>query len=67
MDHQQAAALVPAADDPDVFVAGVENQIAGLGLIPLDRVAVGVLGVGASAVTDDVFPAAGVVEYPVGK
>lgn len=40
----------------------VENQIAGLGLISLDRVAVGVLGMGSSAVADDVLPAAGVVE-----
>jgi len=67
VDCQQIAALVPAADDADVLIVRVEYEITGDGLRPCDLRAVGMLGVGAAAVAENVVPARGVVEYPIGK
>lgn len=58
-------ALVPAADDPDVFIFRIKYQVPRLGLVPGDGVAVGVLGMGSSAMADHIFPGGYIVKYPV--
>lgn len=65
MDNQEVPVLVPAAHDPNVYVVRVKHQVPGQGFRPGDGGTVGVLGVGASAVADDVLPTRGVIEYPV--
>lgn len=67
VDDQQVSALVPAAHDTHMGVLRVKHQITGQGLLPGDGGAVGVLGVGAPAVADDVLAAGYVVKYPVHK
>lgn len=64
MDDQEVPALIPAAHDPNVYVVRVKHQITGQGFLPGDAGAVSVLGVGATAVADDVSTR-GVIKYPV--
>lgn len=67
MDDQEIPRLVPTAYDAHVFISGVEHQIPREGLVPGDGGAVCVLGMGATAVTDDILPAADIIEYPIRK
>ena len=67
VDNQEVSGFVPASDDPDVTILRVKHKIAGGGIDPCDRGAVGVLHGRAAAVTEDVCAAAGVVKCPVGK
>lgn len=67
VDNLEVARLVAAADDADVGILRVENQVAGQGLLPGDGGAIGVLGVGSAAVADVVCAARGVVEHPIHK
>ena len=67
VDDQQIAVFIPAAYDSYMGVLWVKYQVAGLDLIPLERVAVGVLGVGPTAVADDIFTVADIIESPVHK
>ena len=67
VDDQQISPLVPSAHNANVGVLRVKHQVAGQGLVPGDGCAVGVLGVGAPAMADDVLAAGDVVEYPVHK
>ena len=65
MNDQEVPVLVPAAHDPNVYVVWVKHQITGQGFLPGDGGAVGVLGMGTTAVADDVLAARGVVENPI--
>ena len=56
MDDQEVPALIPAAHDPNVYVVRIKHQVTGQDFRPGDCGAVGVLGVGATAVADDVLP-----------
>ena len=67
MDDEQISALVSAADNPHMFVTGIEHQIAGLGLLPGDGGTVGVLHVGTAAVAYDVLSIRDIVKYPIDK
>lgn len=48
-------------------IVRVKYQIARLGILSSDIGAVGVLGVGAAAMTDDVVAVGGVIDHPVHK
>ena len=61
MDNQQIAIVIPVAHDAYVFILRVKHQISRLGLVPRDVGTVGVLGMGAPAVTNYILAAGGVV------
>lgn len=65
MNDLYIAALVKSADDADVFIVGVEYQIAGLSLAPSDIRAVAVLGGGTAAVADDVLATCRIIKHPI--
>ena len=48
-------------------IVRVKYKIARLGILSSDIGAVGVLGVGAAAMTDDVVAVGGVIDHPVHK
>ncbi len=66
VDDEQIAAFIPAADDADVFIAGVEYQIAGQGIAHLYRCCIRA-GWRHLAVADDVLALRDIVEYPIHK
>ena len=66
VDDLEIAGLVTAADDADVGILRVKNQVAGQGLLPGDGGTIGVLGVGSAAVADVVCAARGVVIHEAG-
>ena len=67
VDDQNIAALVPAADNPDMGILRVKDQITDLRLRPGDAGAVAMLGHCSTAVADDVLTACGIVKHPVHK
>lgn len=67
VDDEQIAVFISASHNANMGVPWIEYQITRLGLLPGDGGAIGVLGVGPSAVADDIFAAGDVVENPVHK
>ena len=67
VDNQNIAALVPAADDPNMGVLRVKDQITDLRLRPGNASTVAVLRHSATAMANDVLAVRGVVEHPVHK
>ena len=63
-DFNVAERVMPH-DDSDVSVAGIKDKVAGKRLRPRNRRTVSVLRRRAAAVTDEVRPAADVVEHPI--
>ncbi len=57
VDNLDIAAFIPAAYDANVGITRIENQVAGLGLSPSDRGAVGMLCMSAPAMAQDVTAA----------
>ena len=57
VDNLNIAAFIPSADDADMGITRIENQVAGLGLSPGDRGAVDMLCMSAPAVAQDVTAA----------
>ena len=67
VDNQQIAVFVPAAHNTDMSIFWIEYQIAGLGLLPGDRGTVGVLHTSTTAMADNIFAVADIIESPVNK
>ena len=67
VDDEQVAVFVPAAHNTNMSIFRIEYQIAGLGLIPGDRGTVGVLHTSTSAMADNIFAVADIIESPVHK
>ena len=67
VDHQQISVFIPASYDSNVFVLRVKGQVARLGLAPGNICAVGMLGIGAAAMANDIGSAGGVIKHPVHK
>ena len=67
VDDQNIAALVPAADDSNMGILRVKDQITDLSLRPRNAGTVAVLRHSATAMADDVLAACGVIKYPVHK
>ena len=65
VDNQQIAIVIPVAHDAYVFILRVKHQISRLGLVPRDVGTVGVLGMGAPAVTNYILAPGGVVKGPI--
>lgn len=65
VDDEHVSAFISATYDSHMLIIGIEHQIAGLGLIPRDGGTVGVLGMGAPAVTNYILAAGGVVKGPI--
>ena len=63
MDNQQISGCIPQADDADMAVIRVKNQVAGLCFSPTDLFAVAVLCGGTAAVTQYVFATGSIVKY----
>ena len=55
VDDEQLPVLVPAAHDAHVGVLRVKHQVAGLGILPVDRLTVAVLGGEAAAIANHIF------------
>ena len=67
VDDQQIAAFVPATHYADMSIFWIEYQIAGLGLLPGDRGTVGMLHTSTTAMADNIFAVADIIESPVHK
>ena len=67
MDDQEVSCIVSSSDNPDVTISRVKHKIAGLGLGPCDRGAIGMLGYRASTVAYDITAVCGVIKSPVYK
>lgn len=67
VDDQQIAVFIPAAHNADMSIFWIEYQIAGLGLLPGDRGTVGVLHTSTTAMADNIFAVADIIESPVNK
>lgn len=65
MDDQDAAVLIPAADNANVLIVGIKGKVADLRILPSDGRAIAVLHGGTPAVTDDIFAACCVIEGPI--
>ena len=65
MQNENISPLVPAADDPNVSVLRVKDQIPDLRLRPGNAGTGAVLRHSAAAMTDDVLAVRGIVKHPV--
>ena len=67
VDDEHVSAFISATYDSHMLIIGIEHQIAGLGLIPRDGGTVGVLHMSTTAMADNIFAVADIIESPVHK
>ena len=65
VDDKQVSVFISAPYDPHMLIARIEHQITRLSLIPRDRSAIGVLGMGTASVAYDIFPIGDIVKHPI--
>lgn len=67
MHDLNAAVLVPACHDADVFIVGVKGEVPNLCILPTDRRTVAMLHSRAPTMADDVAAVGRIVKGPVHK
>lgn len=65
VDDHDITAAIKAANNADMTVLRVKHKVARLGVAPINRGAVAVLGSGPTAMPNDALSAALVVEHPI--